>query len=94
MNSIRTFDFTNTVHVDAENSLIAGDGRIEAAKQVGLASVPTVCLAGMTQQVRFIPPQSRGNRAPCRTVRTRETFSMMANGGLEDGSNEQSRAGN
>ncbi len=46
--SIRTFGFTNPVLVDEDNRLIAGHGRIEAAKQLGLERVPTVCLAGMT----------------------------------------------
>jgi len=51
--SIRTFGFTNPVLVDEENRLIAGHGRVEAAKQIGLETVPTVCLAGMTEaQIR------------------------------------------
>ena len=52
-NSIRTFGFTNPVLVDENNRLIAGHGRIEAAIQLGIARVPTVCLAGMTEaQIR------------------------------------------
>ncbi len=51
--SIRTFGFTNPVLVDEEHRLIAGHGRVEAAKQIGLETVPTVCLAGMTEaQIR------------------------------------------
>jgi hypothetical protein len=51
--SIRTFGFTNPVLVDENNRLIAGHGRIEAAIQLGIARVPTVCLAGMTEaQIR------------------------------------------
>ena len=51
--SIRTFGFTNPVLVDEENGLIAGHGRLEAAKQLGLETIPTVCLAGMTEaQIR------------------------------------------
>jgi DNA modification methylase len=53
VDSIRTFGFTNPVLVDESNGLIAGHGRVEAAKQLGLRSVPTVCLAGMTEaQIR------------------------------------------
>jgi hypothetical protein len=53
VDSIRTFDFTNPVLVDEENGLIAGHGRVEAAKQLGLEMIPTVCLAGMTEaQIR------------------------------------------
>ena len=53
VDSIRTFSFTNPVLVDEENGLIAGHGRVEAAKQLGLETIPTVCLAGMTEaQIR------------------------------------------
>jgi DNA modification methylase len=53
VDSIRTFGFTNPVLVDEDNGLIAGHGRVEAAKQLGLTRVPTVCLAGMTEaQIR------------------------------------------
>jgi ParB-like chromosome segregation protein Spo0J len=47
--SIRAFGFTNPILVDQENGLIAGHGRLEAAKQLGLETIPTVCLAGMTE---------------------------------------------
>jgi hypothetical protein len=51
--SIRTFGFTNPILVDEENGLIAGHGRLEAAKQLGMETIPTVCLAGMTEaQIR------------------------------------------
>ena len=51
--SIRTFGFTSPVLVDEENRLIAGHGRVEAAKQIGLETIPTVGLAGMTEdQIR------------------------------------------
>ena len=53
VDSIRTFGFTNPVLVDTDNRLIAGHGRVEAARQLGLEPVPTVCLAGMTEaQIR------------------------------------------
>jgi DNA modification methylase len=47
--SIRQFGFTNPVLVDARNGIIAGHGRVEAAKQLGLTSVPTVCLVSMSE---------------------------------------------
>lgn len=40
--SIRQFGFTNPVLVDEGNSLIAGHGRLEAAKQIGLEQVPAI----------------------------------------------------
>jgi DNA modification methylase len=42
--SIAHFGFTNPVMIDADNVVIAGNGRIEAAKQAGILSVPTVRL--------------------------------------------------
>jgi ParB-like chromosome segregation protein Spo0J len=42
-NSIRRFGFTNPVLIDSELGVIAGHGRIEAAKLLGIAEVPTIC---------------------------------------------------
>lgn len=42
--SIKEFGFTNPVLIDANNVVIAGNGRIEAAKQSGILSVPTLRL--------------------------------------------------
>ncbi|MGO9325069.1 MAG: site-specific DNA-methyltransferase [Terracidiphilus sp.] len=51
--SIRTFGFTNPVLVDAENQIIAGHGRVEAAKLLGLQEVPTIRLDQLTKdQIR------------------------------------------
>lgn len=53
--SIRAFGFTNPVLVDPELKLIAGHGRLLAAKAMGLAEVPTITLAGLTDaQVRAL----------------------------------------
>ena len=46
--SIRQFGFTNPVLVDAENVIIAGHGRVAAARAIGLETVPTVCLDGLS----------------------------------------------
>src|SRR5271165_3185263 len=43
--SIRSFGFTNPVLISDENEIIAGHGRVEAAKLIGLQSVPTVRLS-------------------------------------------------
>jgi DNA modification methylase len=40
--SIREFGFTNPVLVDQSNVIIAGHGRVEAAKMLGLHKVPTI----------------------------------------------------
>jgi ParB-like chromosome segregation protein Spo0J len=43
--SIRTFGFTNPVLIGDDDEIIAGHGRVEAAKLIGLETVPTVRLS-------------------------------------------------
>ena len=38
--SIKTFGFTNPIIVDKENTILAGHGRLAAARELGLAEVP------------------------------------------------------
>jgi DNA modification methylase len=45
--SIRTFGFTNPVLIDGANTILAGHGRVEAAKLIGMASVPCLRLESM-----------------------------------------------
>ena len=40
--SIREFGFNNPVLVDADDRIIAGHGRVEAAKRLGLEKLPTI----------------------------------------------------
>jgi ParB-like chromosome segregation protein Spo0J len=40
--SIREFGFTNPVLVTADGMIVAGHGRVEAAKAMGIAMVPTI----------------------------------------------------
>ena len=47
--SIRQFGFTNPVLVDEAGVLIAGHGRLRAAKEIGLPTVPVIELAGLTE---------------------------------------------
>jgi hypothetical protein len=47
--SIRAFGFTNPILADPEGRLIAGHGRLLAAKQIGLAEVPVIELAGLSE---------------------------------------------
>jgi DNA modification methylase len=46
--SIREFGFTNPVLVDAEGGIIAGHGRVMAARKLGLAEVPCIELSHLT----------------------------------------------
>jgi DNA modification methylase len=47
--SIRTFGWTNPILVDAEGGVIAGHGRLEAAKLLGIEHVPTIRLEDMSE---------------------------------------------
>jgi DNA modification methylase len=50
--SIRQFGFTNPILVDEQAKIIAGHGRLLAAKALGLQSVPTIELAGLSDPQR------------------------------------------
>src|ERR1022692_436655 len=51
--SIRTFGFTNPVLVNRSRMIIAGHGRVEATKLLGMGRVPTICLENLTRdQIR------------------------------------------
>jgi ParB-like nuclease domain len=50
--SIREYGFTNPVLVDGENGIIAGHGRVMAARKLGLAHVPVIELAHLTEAQR------------------------------------------
>jgi len=47
--SIREFGFTNPVLIDEADVLIAGHGRLRAAKELGLPDVPTIILEGLSE---------------------------------------------
>ena len=48
MASIREFGFVNPVLVDADNKIIAGHGRVEAARRLGIKEVPVLRIGGLT----------------------------------------------
>jgi hypothetical protein len=50
--SMREFGFTNPVLVDADNNIIAGHGRVLAARKLGLELVPCIRLAHLTEAQR------------------------------------------
>ena len=50
--SVREFGWTNPVLVDGENGIIAGHGRILAARKLGMDEVPCIELAGLTDTQR------------------------------------------
>ena len=50
--SIKEFGFNNPVLIDKENSIIAGHGRLLAARKLGMDKVPVVQLEHMTEAQR------------------------------------------
>ncbi len=50
--SIKRFGFTNPILVSDDYEIVAGHGRFEAAKLVGLAGVPVVRLSHLTEDER------------------------------------------
>src|SRR2546429_8459830 len=50
--SIRAFGFSNPILVGAEGDVIAGHGRLAAARQLGLIEVPVVVLANLSELQR------------------------------------------
>jgi DNA modification methylase len=47
--SIREFGWTNPILVDGENGIIAGHGRLMAARKLGIEDVPVIELTGLTE---------------------------------------------
>jgi DNA modification methylase len=51
--SIGAFGFTNPVLVDRSGTIVAGHGRVEAARMLGIKKVPTICLENLNEdQIR------------------------------------------
>ncbi|WP_347312032.1 site-specific DNA-methyltransferase [Defluviimonas sp. SAOS-178_SWC] len=50
--SIREYGFTNPVLVDGANGIIAGHGRVMAARQLGISAVPVIELAHLSEAQR------------------------------------------
>lgn len=47
--SIEEFGFINPVLIDEDNNVLAGHGRIEAAKQLKIKELPAIVIEGMTE---------------------------------------------
>lgn len=50
--SIKEFGFNNPILIDDDNGIIAGHGRLMAAKKLGLKEVPTIKLSHLTDAQR------------------------------------------
>ncbi|MAY19226.1 MAG: DNA methylase N-4 [Erythrobacteraceae bacterium] len=49
VSSMRAFGFTNPILADLDGNLIAGHGRLRAAKEMGLQRVPVITLDGLSE---------------------------------------------
>ena len=47
--SVREFGWTNPILIDGENGIIAGHGRVLAARKLNLEDIPCIELAGLTE---------------------------------------------
>ena len=47
--SIKEFGFTNPILLDAQNGIIAGHGRLQAARMLEMKEVPTIELSDLTE---------------------------------------------
>lgn len=50
--SIKEFGFTNPLLIDEQGGIIAGHGRLMAANKLGLDTVPTITLVGLSEAQR------------------------------------------
>ena len=51
--SIEAFGFTNPILADPEGHIIAGHGRLQAARAMGFAEVPTITLSGLSETQKW-----------------------------------------
>lgn len=47
--SIQEFGWTNPILIDGDSGIIAGHGRVLAARKIGIEEVPTIELSGLTE---------------------------------------------
>ena len=47
--SIRAFGFTNPILVGEDGDVVAGHGRLAAARQLGMQKVPVIILKGLSE---------------------------------------------
>jgi len=52
--SIREFGFTNPILIDSKQGIIAGHGRLAAAKELGLEKVPCIDLSHLTDEQKRV----------------------------------------
>jgi ParB-like chromosome segregation protein Spo0J len=61
--SIRRFGFTNPIPIDEERRILAGHGRVEAAKEMGMTEVPCLQVGHMTPAQKRLRDRRQQDRA-------------------------------
>lgn len=71
--SIEAFGFTNPILADPNGHIIAGHGRVQAARAMGPSELPIIILSGLSEtQKRTLQrgPRSTRSARPCKALRT------------------------
>ena len=72
--SIKAFGFTNPVLIDDAGTILAGHGRVAAAKLLGMKQVPCVRLSDMS------PSQKRASSDPPQIARNHSARDRVSDG--------------
>ena len=88
--SIRAFGFTNPVLIAEDGTLIAGHGRVLAARKLGMETVPAIVLTGLSDTQRRALPKPPSFAAvfrpwhdahsACQRLRSQNTVSLPSCG--------------
>ena len=67
VDSIQSFGFTNPILVDESDAVLAGHGRLAAAKLIGLRDVPTLVVSGLSaaQKRALVLADNKQPALPC-----------------------------
>src|SRR5258707_7833204 len=79
--AVKEFGFTNPVLIDESDQIIAGHGRVAAAKLLGLAEVPTLQLSPLQKRAYILAD----NRLAEKAGWDKEILAVELQGLLDDG---------
>src|SRR5256885_1909994 len=82
--SIEKFGFTNPILIDSKNTIIAGHGRVAAAKLLGLQRVPTIRPEGLSgQEIQSLCLTAMSPLQYQKQLRLQSARSLMLNNGFD-----------
>ena len=85
-NSIREFGWTAPIILDEQRRILAGHGRVEAAKVLGLRDVPTICVRDLSEaqlKLLMLADNKIGENAGWDDAALALTFKELAECGLD-----------